>query len=180
MRRLSLRQRVAALDPADCDTILEAFHGIDQVYANALTLTIDGTLVCSAVALVPGQPTTVDPKYFLTKLAATGEFTIGTLAKGFITNRWVTTAAYPLRDDRQQIIGAVALPIDLENFFASTAYQTLGEVPGSVTCIINEDGTILARSIGARQFLGKKLNVQITSSGTMEGSDTEGNRQIWG
>ena len=48
---LARRAEVGALDPARCDPILKELLGLAPRFANALTLDIEGNLVCSGVPL---------------------------------------------------------------------------------------------------------------------------------
>ena len=181
-RGLAARAAVSALDPARCDPILQDFLKLSPRFANAFTLDAEGRLVCSAVRLAAGRPDRVDPVYFLRRLRETGEFTIGSPAQGFITGRWVVTAAHPLRDAEGRISGAVGLAIDL---LTLPVLPTLSGLPDKSSAgIVAADGTVIARSLEPGRFIGTKTGAASTprraKTGTAEVTGIDGIARVQG
>jgi signal transduction histidine kinase len=156
---LANRPQVRALNPAKCDPILANLKLLYASYANFLTLDKHGRVVCS-VRPLPPDTTGPDPKFYFAEITRTHAFTVGKPAKGFITGRWVSTLAYPILDERGQLLGVVAAAVDLSTYEPLVAHPHLPA--GAVVGILNSDGNIIARSENAEQFIGKVINNEAT------------------
>ena len=152
LTELSRRPEVQALDRANCDPLLADWKQLQPAYANILTLDTSGHLVCSATGIQPGQAAGPDPKYYFAETVRTGQFTVGKPAKGFVTGRWVSTLAYPIRNGAGQVIGVVAASVDLAQYQLFAHARNLP--PAGVAGIINGEGTIISRSEDAEQRVG--------------------------
>ena len=153
LTELARRPQIQALDRANCDPLLADWKHLQPAYANILTLDANGRLVCSATGIQPGQAAGPDPKYYFAETVRTGKFTVGKPAKGFVTGRWVSTLAYPVRNGDGQLIGVVAASVDLAQFRSFGPARKL-QADG-VVWIINGEGTIIARSEEAEQRVGQ-------------------------
>ncbi|MDO8298787.1 EAL domain-containing protein [Lacisediminimonas sp.] len=163
LSKLAQRPRIRGLDATRCDPLLAELRELQTAYANILTLDAKGSLVCSAVGRMPGPGAGPDPKYYFSEVMRTGKFTIGKPARGFITDRWVVTLAYPIRDDAGKLNGAVAISIDLTSY--QLVFSSKDMPPRTVIGILNSDGTIIARSEHADQRVGKQAaNPETTKS----------------
>lgn len=149
---LAQRSRVQALDPESCDTLLVDLKALQPAFANVLTLDFKGQLVCSAIVASPGQSRGPDPKYYFAETVRTRAFTVGKPAKGFLSGRWVSTLAYPIKDSAGELIGVVAASIDLASY---QPFVTHGNAtPGAVIGILNRNSTLIARSEDSAQRVG--------------------------
>lgn len=108
---LAARPAVRALDPARCDPVLRDFLELAPRFANAVTMALDGRVVCSGAPMK--QPARGDPARFLDLMRGADELTVGKAAPGVVTGRWVVPVGRPLTDSSGQVVGAVLLPIDL-------------------------------------------------------------------
>jgi PAS domain S-box-containing protein len=178
---LAKRPAILALDPARCDPILADFLGLAPRFANVLTLNAGGDLVCSGVPRAAGRPARVDPKYYLRRALESGNFTVGTPAKGFITGRWVVTLAQPLREAG----GVVAVSIDLQSFPVLPGLKGLS--PDATVAIVGGDGTILAHSKEAGRLVGTSdpghpatRSLFATRAGTTEEAGFDGRLRVRG
>ncbi len=185
LKTLAQRPAVRALDRKACDPLLGDLPKLHPRFRNALTVDRDGVLVCSAVAPVTATPTRPDPVYWFNRVRDSMQFTIGTPALGFITQRWVVTLAYPLRDARGEFIGAVGLPVDLVEY--PVLPTTAGLPPGTVIGIASYAGTVIAHSHDAQNFVGRssrdspvRAAALATESGQIEAVGLDGMRRVYG
>lgn len=148
--RLAARPAVRALDPARCDSILKDFHGLAPRFANIVTMTIDGVVVCSAVPVA--GIARGNPDRFLKLMREGDQLTVGKAAPGVVTGRWIVPLGRPLLDAQGGIAGAVVLPVDLLRL---PVLPVVERFPArAVASLISGDGTVLARSIDAERVVG--------------------------
>ena len=83
---LAARPAVRALDPANCDPLMKDFLSLAPRFANVATLTMDGTVVCSAVPLT--APARGNPDRFLKLMRGPGQLTVGKPAPEVVTGRF--------------------------------------------------------------------------------------------
>lgn len=148
---LATRHAVAALDAARCDAILGGFLELAPRFDNALTLDIDGNLICSGRPLAAGRPPPVDPAHYLGRLRETGQLVIGTPAKG-LTGRWVVTVAHPLRDASGRLAGVAGVDVDLQRLSPAPVLAALPT--GSVIKVLSGKGIVLAHSADPSRLVG--------------------------
>lgn len=153
LNRLAARAAVNALDPERCDPIMADFHALSPRFANVVTMTLDGRVVCSARPFKPG--THGNPDRFIKLMRGPGELTVGKAAPGVVTGKWVVPIGRPLLDPRGRIVGAVVLPVDLVNLPLSPSVASTA--PNSVVGLIDLDGTLLARSREPARYVGTSL-----------------------
>lgn len=177
---LAARPAVRALDPARCDPILKDFLGLAPRFANAVTMRLDATVVCSAAPL--GGLARGNPERFIKLLRGPDQLTMGKPAPGVITGRWVLPVGRPLLSARGEIDGAVALPLDLLTLPVLPSVKGLAE--NAVVGLIDGEGTVLARSSEAQRFVGTKAGAGRTAqrekSGTAEVMGIDGIARIQG
>ncbi|MEI8396177.1 MAG: diguanylate cyclase [Rhodospirillaceae bacterium] len=154
LARLSELPGVYSLDPKRCDPQFINFPKFHIGYANLLTKKLDGTVVCSSLAVTPGTRQT-NPTFSINELIRTQAFVIGRPNRGFISGRWVVTLEYPLFDRGHILIGMVGASIDLARFnplVGDAAFQTLPE--HTLASLLDSKGIILARSIDPDKWVG--------------------------
>ena len=155
LAELSTRPDVRSLDPLRCDPILGDVKKLQPAFANVFTLDRNGHTVCSVAPITAETAKGPDPKYFFTELSQTQKFTVGKPAKGFITGRWISSLAYPLKDDAGQFIGAVVAPVDLENYRPLIS----SDLPPAMSVgITTSDGIIISRSSDADRRIGSVVD----------------------
>ena len=178
LSELSRRPRVQALDGANCDPQLAEIKKLQLAYADLLTLDAKGRLVCSASGIAPGQAAGADPKFYFSEVVRTRQFAVGKPAKDFITGRWVSTLAYPILNDAGQLKGVAAMAVDLVNFQSLISHQDVP--PLTVIGIINNEGTVIARSQDAAQRVGSVSGTEVSKvmlqerQGTIRSRDYQG------
>ncbi len=178
LERLAQRPQIQALDATRCDPVLADLKQLQFAYANLLTLNANGDLVCSASEIAPGRAAGPDPKYYFSEVVRTGEFTVGKPARGFITGRWVSTLAYPIKDKSGILLGIVAIAVDLSNYQPIVPARDVP--PGTVIGILNGEGTIIARSEDPDQRVGRPTTEQSAKHMLKLGEGTMRARDYWG
>lgn len=182
---LSNRPAIRALDPARCDPLLPEIHMLFPNFANALVVNREGEVVCSSVAPPPGAGIRLDPDKIFNRLRESRKFTVGKPARGSITGRWVVVLAQPILDARGEFLGAVALPLDL---LALPLLPARLALPGNAIAAIGTyDGTVIARSHDAANFVGRSTRESriraaalAAPSGHLEVTGLDGTERVYG
>ncbi len=178
LARLAERPGVRALDRSRCDPMLGELMQFQPAYANVLTLDAGGRLICSATNVVAGSKAGPDPHYYFNEVLTSGRFTVGKPAQGFITGRWVSTLAYPIRREDGSISGVVGIAVDLTNYRPLLPPGTLP--PRAFVGVINGDGIVIARSERAEERVGKPAHPETSArmrrerEGVLAAPDFEG------
>ncbi|HSI58138.1 MAG TPA: cache domain-containing protein, partial [Ideonella sp.] len=155
LTQVARRPQVRRLDAADCDPLFGAFGSLFPDYTNLVTVRLDGERVCSALPARPDMPAKVDPRLFLAQTLSSQGFTVGPLTRGIFTGRWILLVAYPLRAEAGELVGAVALSIDLGRLPLAPG---LGELPRSARArLYDAAGTVLASNPAAPEAVGQPL-----------------------
>lgn len=152
---LSKHPVTQSLDSENCNLLFANLNNTHQDYANLLVLNNSGKVVCSAKAIKNSGEVGPDPAYYFDETVRTQQFTIGKPAKGFITERWVSTFAHPIKDHVDALQGVVGIAVDLHrlNLFPSA----LSTPPGTYSGVINRAGTVVAVSQDTEKLVGSKL-----------------------
>ncbi len=179
---LSTHPEIQALEPVNCALTLVDLYNTHPAYANLLVLSKKGKVVCSAKTIKTGGDVGPDPTYYFDETVRTQQFTIGKPARGFITNRWVSTFAQPIRDHGGEFIGVLGIAVDLHRF--NPFPSSLNTPPGTYSGIINRSGTILASSKDAELLVGTTTaqpaldQFSERSSETFETVDYRGHKRL--
>ena len=178
LARLAERPGIRALDSTRCDPVLVELMQFQPAYANVLTLDAGGRLVCSGAGVAPGHSVGPDPQYYFNAVLNSGRFTVGKPAQGFITGRWVSTLAYPIRREDGSIAGVVGIAVDLTNY---RPLLPTGSIPSKAFVgMINSEGIVIARSERAEERVGKPAHPETSArmlrerEGVMAAPDFEG------
>ena len=112
---ISTRPAVVGMDPARCDPGLGDLIAIQTRYTNTNVTDRDGWVICGATP-PSGGPRSInvsDRDWFQAAMAGQ-PFALGAARKGPILDRWVITAAAPIRAASGNIVGVISVAIDLE------------------------------------------------------------------
>jgi diguanylate cyclase (GGDEF)-like protein/PAS domain S-box-containing protein len=150
---LARRPKVKALDPANCDSILQDFKEFLPQFANLAIADGAGTVVCSAIPQRAGKPASVAGTTWFKQVSQVNRYIAGHLHIGPISKKWVSVLAYPVQDDQGRFIGAIGLPIDLVKY--RPLPDNLNLPAGTAFHIVQADGTIIAASEAPEQWVGK-------------------------
>lgn len=156
LEALAVRPLIQAVDPAQCDPLLADLRPLDPTYANVGVIDPAGRVVCSGVPLSNDTPVSIASSAGFQAAIASGTFSVGRPLLGPITHRWVAIAFVPLHGPDGTLRGLVLLPIDL----ARLGQQLRAGQPmdGRTVTIIDEAGTVVARSVDGERWVGAAGN----------------------
>jgi len=160
-----------ALDPDAPLPVLDQFLlPLHPEFANAVVCDTEGYVIHSAP---PGRPLEGMRMEWITAVLRDKRFTVGKPKLGGIGGRWVCVLAYPIMKESGEIGGALGLSVDLERFQPAINFSSLP--PGSVVFIVDNDGTVISRSLEQQLWVGRDVHgAQIVRSALaeFEGSKT--------
>ncbi|MHB8666176.1 MAG: bifunctional diguanylate cyclase/phosphodiesterase [Burkholderiales bacterium] len=116
LEHLAVLPSVLQLDPNHCGTVLADLPRLNPDFANVGTTDTEGQVVCSAVPLPGGASVNLGQTPWFQRFAKEKRFTVGEPFFGPITGKWVSVLSVPIRNERQEMIGGVHLPLDLHAF----------------------------------------------------------------
>jgi PAS domain S-box-containing protein len=171
--KLARRPGLRALDPYNPVPVLDQFLPLHPQFANAVFCDAQGRVIRSAVPGPPGRPLEGMRAEWMKAVLRDKRFSVGKPKLGDITGRWVCVMAYPVLNEAGEIGGAVGLSVDLERFQPAINFSSLP--PGSVVCIMDNEGTVISRSLEPQLWVGKdmrKVELIKTVLEDFEGSKT--------
>lgn len=155
LRFISQQPLVRALDPQRCDAIFKSFRGLYSEYTNLVSVRRNAERVCSAVTPPPGAPAKVDPKLYLEQTLRSQSFTVGRVARGVFTGRWIMIVAHPITDETGQIQGVMGLSIDLANLRLAPGPAELPQ--GGLARIVDANGVLIGSSADPDKWIGRNM-----------------------
>lgn len=151
---LARRPLIRALDPGHCDPVVAEFAELHPVYSNLAIRDRHGAGVCSILPRIAPARTAAKFPWFQEGIRSRG-FIAGDASYGEASGRWFSALTYPLLDDRGEVIGVLALGIDL----LELQRRILPSVPKDiVVSVIDRQGRILMRSADPERWVGKTVN----------------------
>lgn len=170
--------------PAVCDPLVAEALTLNPYRANVTVTTASGEVVCSAVPLPAGGPTSVIDLDYAQRVLRTGLFTVGEPFQGRITGRWVVPLVVPRRDMHDQIIGWVGVPLDVEQIGDLLARGAADR--GDVIAVVSPQGRMVSRSADAVRWAGADVRAHpgagpllADSLGGWQGPGLDGVARIW-
>ena len=148
------RPMVKRVDPSACDSTLGDVLAFNPAFANIGYVNLQGRVLCSAVPQPDDKPAEVGAAPWFQSLLKQQRFTVGQPVRGPITGRWVSVLASPIYNERREMIGAVALPLDLQTYDPNLPARLLP--PGSRYGIFSQDGTLIWRNTDPAGAIGSK------------------------
>lgn len=158
LERLALRPLVQQVDANQCDPLLKDLHTLDPTYANTVYTNLDGLAICSAVPRPDGKPVNAAPMHWYQEFRKTQRFSVGQPHYGPISKKWVSVLSAPIRNEHQEMVGAVHLSLDLKNFDPHIPDQFLPE--GSRYGFFSEDGILIWRNLDPEGVIGTRPNAE--------------------
>jgi HAMP domain-containing protein len=162
-----------------CHDFLASLIDEHSVYFNIGIIDMDGSVVCSALA---PQPVDVSDRAYFRRAVETGRFSVGNYQVGRLTQRESVNVALPLYGDDGTIESVAFAALDLSWLRRMAMLST---VPGgTVLTLVDSNGTILARSVDASRWIGRKLPDEnrlwqaLGESGATEMTDIDGTRRL--
>ena len=145
---------VLRLDPSAATEVLEPLLGGRQLVHNALLADASGQVIAWARPPVPAVEGTLDLDW-LKQLATTGKTATSHMLGGPGAEAHAIVLAYPIAT-AGGVIGVLGISIHLEQL-----EQVLASIPlpaGSVVTLTDEKSVVVARSVDAKQYVGKSTN----------------------
>jgi signal transduction histidine kinase len=157
--RLASRTRFTDRGNMECDPLLPDFHAVLPRIVNIVVVDRDGALVCSAVPFRPGlfEPARDEP-WFQATLAQRKSF-LSPPRIGKISHKWISSFTYPIFDAAGKAQGVITLAIDLVQF--EPVMRALALPPGAIAGIIDEQGTVVARSVDGEKWIGVNVGIPV-------------------
>ncbi|HEU0201308.1 MAG TPA: PAS domain S-box protein [Burkholderiaceae bacterium] len=147
---------LAAVDANDA--ALRALHATLPDYVNSLSvLTLDGRMLNSTTSPRAQRERLnfADRDYFRAALAG-HDLAVGAPIVSRTSGQWIVVAARPLVGRDGTTRGVVSVSTRLARF--QNLLQPLGLPPGSLMTVLDERGTVIARSLEPQQWVGKDLS----------------------
>ena len=171
---------IRALDPDRCTPLRELTRLLPYV-ANAMTARRDGEVVCTALPLPSAAHGSAAPVF--QGLVPTGRSTVGQLAQGPISGRWVVPIAAVLRNPDGSVDGTLVLSVDVARLSppeppasAAPSFVSLIDGLGNVLMRSPDDGSVGAND-GESMIVRTALR-EIEGHGRARGP--KGHDQIFG
>jgi signal transduction histidine kinase len=140
-----------------------------------------GEIVAHAMTAGDGEELRAPGTEWATAVFDSGKRVVSPLYVGSSGARYVVLA-YPVRDDMEQIVAALALFVDLR-----TLQDSVGGIPvpnGSVVNVVDRDGRLLARSEQPERYVGQLLPADLRPGDfhtePAERTGIDGVRRIYG
>jgi signal transduction histidine kinase len=150
---LAQRRAFRALDPDNRPGILDEFLFLHPQYANVIVCNATGQVIHSAVPIPKDLSVEKYQARWVEGVVRHGKFTVGKPIMGHLTGRWVCILGYPIQNEAGEIAGVLGMSVDLERFQPPASVMSLP--PNSSIAIVDEDGTIIARSLESENWVGK-------------------------
>lgn len=141
---------------------------------------LDGLVKCRQDS--QGLGLSLADRPFFQDALRTGGFVVGGFTKSRITGRALLPMAIPLKDRSRQVIGVVALSLDLD--WLQEVLTSRKFDPGAALTVADRDGVILARFPSPERFVGTKIPeqyqylVKAAGPGTIELTSQDGTRRL--
>jgi len=158
LERLAVRPLVKQVDPKNCDRVLDDVHTLTPGYANVTYTNLDGIAVCSAVPQPGGRPVNVGDAPWFQKFLQEKRFTVGHPFLGPITGKWVSVLSVPIWNERQEMVGGVQIPLDLNALNPNIPAQFLAA--RSRYGFLDEDRTMVWRNADPEGVIGTRINTE--------------------
>ncbi|MDB5863344.1 MAG: hypothetical protein JWO70_1150 [Betaproteobacteria bacterium] len=158
--RLAGRTRFTDKGHIECDPLLPEFHAVLPRIVNIIVVDREGTLVCSAIPFPGGRfESAANEPWFKATLKERRSF-LSPPRIGKISGKWISSFTYPIFDTTGEPRGVMTLAIDLVKF--EPVMRALALPPGAIAGIIDEHGTVVARSIDAEKWIGGRIGVPMS------------------
>jgi len=158
--RIAQRYVEAALGPevdrATCEANVRELVGLMPLYTNIVIVDREGNRLCSALREPPGRTPGFSGSVAFRQVVADRKPVFGVPTRGLTSGRWIVPLWYPRLDAQGELVGAVALPLDVAGLEKELARLTRGA--GEAISIFATDGTLVARSTQSVRFIERKVS----------------------
>ncbi len=140
---LSLLSPIRSLNPVTATPLLSELLRKNPQYANIIVCDKSGLVRASAIP-TEGKVSLADRTFFQ-KAARTGMFSPGEYAMARIVKRPIITFGYPVKQTANKLIAVIGITLDLD--YIRHMFEHLNLPPGSLFALLDDQGTILMRSL---------------------------------
>ncbi len=104
-----------------------------------------------------GLPTTLDSisSPYVQQVVTSGQPVVTDLMTGPVSGKWTVQLAYPVRGARDELVGVLALGLNVSQF--DTLFHVIPLPEVSVVTLTDSKGRVLARTLDADQYIGKVI-----------------------
>jgi PAS domain S-box-containing protein len=155
LAQMAKRPLIRAFDERRCDPILRDFREIFPLFANMFIVAPGGRLECSIKPLAGGKPVSVADAEWFQQAVKKKRFLVGKPLIGRITYKWVSVLTYPVRNERDEYVGVIGLPIDLAQYQPNLSGVPLP--PGTTVGVQTAEGVLVWRNIDPEKWVGKNV-----------------------
>ena len=149
LSRLARRPLVKAMNPRRCDPFVTEFARLHPDYVNLAVRDAGGNAICSLLPIPPASVVMQFP--WVQQVLRGGGLVAGDAVQDRVVGRWFFALLYPVRDDRDGIIGFLAMGIDL----LGLQRRILPALPKDVVVsVIDQQGQFLMRSENPERWIG--------------------------
>ena len=153
LTHLAQLPEIKSADPTVCSAFVAGRLAESSEYANLGVISSDGNLICSALPFK--GPINVSDRLYFRRTVETQDFSIGEYQIGRVTKKATLNFGYPVLDDKGKFRGVVFAGLDLAWLSHLVAQAQLP--PGSVLTVVDQKGTILARSRESETWAEKTM-----------------------
>ncbi|MCC7186972.1 MAG: PAS domain-containing protein, partial [Acidobacteria bacterium] len=130
--------------------------GLMPLYTNIVIVDREGHRVCSALREPPGRTPGLAGSVAFRQVVDARRPVFGVPTRGLTTGRWIVPLWYPRLDAQGELVGAVALPLDVAVLEKELARLTRGA--GEAISILASDGSLVARSSQSVRLIERKAS----------------------
>jgi len=168
-----------------CGPILQDIHDLYPYFTTVAVFNRTGDLVCSVVNPPEGTAVSAANRPWFQQVIQTDAPVVGNVEVGPITGLWVVVLGYPIHDEQGQLVGALALPLDLARFNQTFSDVKLPE--GSAVTVVDDQGAVIARLPDPQRWVGKNISsTELIGStpphqeGTLQENGVDGVERLYG
>ena len=157
LSRLARRPLVKAMDPRRCDPFVAEFARLHPDYVNLAVRDAGGNAICSLLPIPPASVVMQFP--WVQQVLRGGGLVAGDAVQERVVGRWFFALLYPVRNDHGEVIGFLAMGIDL----LGLQRRILPALPKDVVVsVIDGQGKFLMRSENPERWIGAAVrNLEI-------------------
>jgi PAS domain S-box-containing protein len=144
---------IRALDTPGCVGYLAALQPEAPHLLSIAAIDLSGRVRCRQQ--LPADELRFSDRSYFKDAIRTGEFVVGEFTSGRVAGRPVLPLALPLRGDDGEIIGVLAVALDLR--WLTARFRERGLPPGGSVTIADRNGVIIAREPFPDQFIGTRI-----------------------
>src|SRR5450830_414282 len=152
LERVALRPAVRRVDAEHCDEALTDLLSMNPGYTNVSYTDLQGMVICSSVPQLGGKPVNLGETAAFQKFLKQRSFSVGDPYWGNRSGKWISILRAPIWNERQELVGATQLPLDLAIFDPQIPPQFL--LANSHYGLVTQDGILIWRNIDRKGAIG--------------------------